>query len=154
MLALLAYQVDKCRAPRWIRYGFERDSEALLLATYKAVLAECALLKCSSLAIPAIGCGVQGWRPAFVARVAMEAVKAHNASPWGGLPSRIDMVFNSESVWRGFRAVVEKQLGPALTTTGPDGPSHHGDTLLWELCLDSCSGIGSIDGARPHASKL
>ena len=46
-----------------------------------------------------------------MARVALEAVEAHNASPWGGVPSRIDVLFNSESAWRGFRAVADDGLG-------------------------------------------
>ena len=143
------------------RYGFERDSEELLRATYRSVLAECALLECSSLAMPAIGCGVQGWRPAFVARVALEAVEAHNASPWGGVPSRIDVLFNSESAWRGFRAVAEKQLGPSLTTTAPqpasEGPSNHNEVrqeLLWELCLDAAPAGLAPGSSGPSPSKL
>lgn len=120
------------------------------------MLAECALLECSSLAIPAIGCGVQGWRPAFVARVALEAVEAHNTSPWGGVPSRIDVLFNSESAWRGFRAVAEKQLGPALTTILPQQPASDAvhQELLWELFLDATPAELAPGSSRSSTSKL
>jgi O-acetyl-ADP-ribose deacetylase (regulator of RNase III) len=48
-------------------YG-ERSTEHLLRATYRAVLSEAAALGCESVVLPAIGCGVQGWRPAVAAR--------------------------------------------------------------------------------------
>jgi len=98
---------------------------------------------------------VQGWRPAFVARVALEAVEAHNASPWGGVPSRIDVLFNSESAWRGFRAVAEKQLGPSLTTTAPQPASDEvRQELLWELCLDAAPAGLAPGSSGPSPSKL
>ena len=113
-------------------YGFERDSETQLRETYRAVLTECARLRCKSLAMPAIGCGVQGWRPVFAARAAMAALETHNASPWGGIPSEVDLVFNSESAWRGFRAVAQKHLGPPVTTE-MDG--YDDEIALWRLHL-------------------
>ena len=143
-------------------YGFERDAEDLLRETYRAVLAECSLLQCTSLAMPAIGCGVQGWRPAFTARIALEAVEAHNASPWGGVPSRVDMVFNSESAWRSFRLIAEKQLGPPLEKTaaaaaaaaaaeaGAEG--HTDETAQWELRLGS-AGSGSAASSSTRNSS-
>ena len=100
------------------------------------MLSQAAALGCDSVAIPAIGCGVQGWRPAAAARAALEAIAEHNATTHAGTPTRIDFVLRANDAWRGFRPVAEKILGAPVAESGaePEPGVHGGDTIAeWEL---------------------
>ena len=100
------------------------------------MLSQAAALGCDSVAIPAIGCGVQGWRPAAAARAALEAIAEHNATTHAGTPTRIDFVLRANDAWRGFRSVAEKILGAPVAESGaePEPGVHGGDTIAeWEL---------------------
>ena len=56
--------------------GTAADPE-VLRRSFAAVLRQAEELGARSVAIPALGCGVQGWRPSVAARVALEAIKEH-----------------------------------------------------------------------------
>jgi O-acetyl-ADP-ribose deacetylase (regulator of RNase III) len=56
--------------------GTAADPE-VLRRSFAAVLRQAEQLGARSVAIPAIGCGVQGWRPSVAARVALEAIMEH-----------------------------------------------------------------------------
>ena len=89
--------------------------EALLRQSFTALLEAASLCGARSLAVPALGCGVQGWRAAIAARAAalsVQSVAAAVGSSGEQTLDRVDMVMGDETMWRTWRAVLEKTLGP------------------------------------------
>jgi O-acetyl-ADP-ribose deacetylase (regulator of RNase III) len=82
-------------------------NEPLLRQSFTAVLEAATLCGASSLALPALGCGVQGWRAATAARAAALAVQSATAAADGDQQAnavdRLDMVMGSASMWRTWR---------------------------------------------------
>ena len=95
--------------------------EQLLSRSFTAVLEAGTECGATSLALPALGCGVQGWRAAVAARAAAQAIQAATSGQQQQpvLPTldRVDMVMGSASMWRTWRAVLEKTLGPPCYET-------------------------------------
>ena len=89
--------------------------EALLRQSFTALLEAASLCGARSLAVPALGCGVQGWRAAIAARAAALSVQSAAAAVGSSgeqTLDRVDMVMGDETMWRTWRAVLEKTLGP------------------------------------------
>ena len=82
------------------RTGPPGASEALLRATFHSAMREAARAGATSLAIPCLGCGVNGWQPARVAHEALHAaaewVRGGEAAGAAGL-QRVDFVTSSDS---------------------------------------------------------
>lgn len=87
--------------------------------TFQAALATAEEESAASVALPAIGCGVLGWEPSTVARVAANVVAEVG---WRkGDVKRIDFVMPSSAFWRTWRKVFEEELGVAdMVVEGED----------------------------------
>ena len=93
-------------------YG-EQGRGGELKQTYAAVLEAAAAAGARSLACPALGCGVQGHRPAFAARQAFAAAGAWldgSVTP-GAQLSEVDLVCFADDVWAAWPACAVKFLG-------------------------------------------
>ena len=102
------------------RTGPPGAAEALLRATFRSVVHEAARAGATSLAIPCIGCGVNGWEPARVAYEALHAaaewIRGGEADVAAGL-QRIDFVMGSDATWEAFTQRVEAMFGRADEST-------------------------------------
>lgn len=131
-------------------------SSSGLRQSFASVIARAEDVGARSLAIPALGCGVNGWRPAVAARAAAQALSevagARSVSGDGpngaeggagamgsvarsGLPGtppegvvrRVDLVMGSSGMEGVWRAVLEKHLGQ------PDQDEGEGGGAAWVL---------------------
>ena len=104
------------------------------LSVFEAAAAGC---RVEHLAVPAIGCGVQGWRPAVSAHEAAhaleQAARERMVDPDSKLvvPSTVDLVMYNTSTWKTWRLVIEKVLG------APQEESREHNEARWELPLHS-----------------
>ena len=89
-------------------------SEPLLRESFSAVMATAAEVGAESVALPALGCGVNGWRPALAALAAAHAAAAA-AGDSTRAPGRVDFVMVNVAMWRRWRQVLAGSLGPPVT---------------------------------------
>jgi O-acetyl-ADP-ribose deacetylase (regulator of RNase III) len=105
-------------------YGGEAGANAALLRkTYRSVLQAAGELGARSLVVPALGCGVQGFRPAIAAReafaVAAEWLEGGSEGPETGLAPTVEelmFVCFADDVWTSWPACAGKWLGPPHAT--------------------------------------
>jgi O-acetyl-ADP-ribose deacetylase (regulator of RNase III) len=107
------------------------------LAVFRTAATEC---RAEHVAVPALGCGVQGWRQAVAAHEAANAVeqaaRERAADPDSlVVPSAVDFVVDSPDVWRTWRLVIEKALGKPLEEDRAKGEAR------WELPLGQQAGV-------------
>jgi O-acetyl-ADP-ribose deacetylase (regulator of RNase III) len=62
--------------------------------------------KLAQVAIPAIGCGVKGWSPGLVARIAIKSMVEWQ----GSLPERVDFVVKDEDMARLWKAAFDESI--------------------------------------------
>ena len=86
--------------------------EPLLRQSFSSALSAAAGAGAHSVALPALGCGVNGWQPAVAARAAAQALADAVRSGDLSVPSAVDLVMLSPAMYRTWRAVIEKHLGP------------------------------------------
>ena len=104
-------------------YGGQDPSanEALLHKTFASILSAAEQMGSSSVACPALGCGVQGFRPAVSARAALAVANIWLQSGTLSSVRTLTFVIRAEDVWRSWLLVAEKQLGsPHETETHED----------------------------------
>lgn len=124
-------------------FGESEEMQRDLRAAYTSVLAEAARLEVSSLVLPAIGCGVNGWAFATAEQVALEAVVLASSAPSSALLRRVDVVLQQEEAWPPFRDAAEAVLGPPRSIFSP---RESGDgCAIVEWTLD-----GPVLAARPR----
>ena len=114
--------------------GVSDDQLALLKTSYAVAMATAEEHGATSVAIPAIGVGVNGWHPAVAARQALNcALDRARAAPTDGSLRRIDFVLKSDSVWSVWQACATKLLGKAIEPV-PDTASDV-DSVCWSFPL-------------------
>ena len=109
-LPMARYVVHAVAPDGLFRSGDVGDAEMLLRQTYTAAISAARAAGASSLALPAIGCGVHCWPPA---RAAHEAITA--AVGWMGTESdstlrRVDFVLRCDATLAAWRRACEERL--------------------------------------------
>ena len=90
------------------------EADALLAETYASILEAADSHGVSSLALPAIGCGVLGFHPSRAAAVALRTFAEFARRERGGAASleRIDVAFPSDNVFKAWSEEAAKLVGP------------------------------------------
>ena len=95
------------------------DATQMLARTYRAILAGAVNHSVGSVAMPAVGAGIQGFAPGLTAKVALGALRAHAATQTGdGL--RVDVALLDDATFNAWSRTTRAMLG-LPTSTGPDG---------------------------------
>lgn len=136
------------RHPSWQQFS---PPDSLLLSAYRSAFEQAELVGATSVACPALGAGVKGWRHAVSAALGLEAAVgmfvAARGSAAGADGSRIEAVdfvvggdpynLNTERGWRDWAQTARTLLGapPGLEGDGGafDEAVRHGRPLEWEL---------------------
>jgi O-acetyl-ADP-ribose deacetylase len=148
--------VVHCLAPDGL-YGADlQTSTELLQQTYSASIAAASAAGARSLALPAIGCGVQGFRPSVGARAAFQAVRAWQNSTWGDTQEgagcnalqALDFVLFADDVWAAWPAIAVKVLGEPDPRTGPA----EGKANLMDAKMEEYRAVRS--GGSSHSGEL
>jgi len=93
------------------------EASALLAKTYSAALHAAELQGVRSVAMPAIGCGVLGFRHERVAQLALGTIAAHVAEHQGAGAAaldRVDVALPTEEAFEVWRSAAERQVGAPL----------------------------------------
>ena len=98
----------------------QRTAQPLLRQSFGAALAAAAACRARSLALPALGCGVNGWRPSLAAAAcAYACADAAATTPSGGTLRRVDLVMWDDSMAQQWRETLIRLLGPSQDTMRP-----------------------------------
>jgi O-acetyl-ADP-ribose deacetylase (regulator of RNase III) len=110
-------------------YGGGEGKENELESCFESVL-QCATdLGVNSLSIPALGCGVQGWRPEVAGRVALETTLKHLCRTAASPHLSVVFVIYSDDVWRAWTAMFQKYHGPTAAGKFEMSVKHHTPVL-------------------------
>jgi hypothetical protein len=136
----------------------QRLSLPLLQQSFSAVLRAAAGVGARSVAVPALGCGVNGWRPSLAAAAAARALV--EVAEYGTLSS-VDLVIGSDSMAQRWREALADAVGPpalAPAAAGGDGLiaawqiSQHQAASLRPLVAAQKEGLVSTDDASQRQS--
>ncbi len=114
-LTSISRHIVHCVAPDGM-YGQESDPSTLR-KTFEASFSAASSVGAESVAVPAVGCGVQGWPPAAAYRAAMGALEAHvtdqdvsdgsGDAKKGTSLRRVDFVLFDRHVWLVWLKLIE-----------------------------------------------
>ena len=94
------------------------------------------------LAMPSLGCGVNGWSPAQAAAQAIEAAVSWLASTSSEARtvSTLDFVLRCDATWDAWRDSAQKRFGPPSSAasllkkkSAPHDKHKHEHTLVWDF---------------------
>jgi O-acetyl-ADP-ribose deacetylase (regulator of RNase III) len=92
------------------------EAQLLLGNTYAAVMHSAERQGVRSIAVPAIGCGVLGFRQESVAQLALGVIASHVANREGASLDRVDVALPSDAAFEAWRAAAERLVGPPRST--------------------------------------
>ena len=144
------------RHPSWQQFS---PPDSLLLSAYRSAFEQAERVGATSVACPALGSGVKGWRHAVSAALGLEAAVGMVAAAGGGGaagadgPPRVDAVHfvlggdpynpNTEKGWRDWTQTARTLLGAPPGLEGDDAAFdeavRHGQPLEWELRRDDAA---------------
>ena len=108
-------------------HGRPADATPLLRSAFASALAAAAAAGARSLAVPAIGCGVNNWTPPTAARAALAALddawKRDDAVP------RVDFVLRSDDALEAWRQRARDLFGPPQREGAGDGDAWEWDSV-------------------------
>ena len=115
----------------------QRMALPLLRQSFSAVLTAAAGVGARSVALPALGCGVNGWQPSLAAVAAAHALADAAAASAGSTLSAVDLVMGSEKMAQRWREALEAALGP------PEAAAD-GLNVTWELSQQQAASMSPL----------
>ena len=108
--------------------SYERGLSQRLQATYTAAILAATEVGASSLAVPALGCGVRGFARDQAAAAAFRAAAAWLQSDWTTQLRRLDFVILADDVWAEWPRHAHAELGPLDPGSGGEARKGGEDT--------------------------
>jgi len=112
----------------------------LLFSAYRSAFSEAARVGASTVACPALGSGVKGWRHSISAALALEAFAQHATHSGGARISSIDFVIGgfapiADKAWSSWTRVARELLGapPGLESAQAYREASGQGELVWEM---------------------
>ena len=116
----------------------QRMALPVMRQSFSAVLDAAADVGALSAAMPALGCGVNGWSPSLVAAAAAHALA--DAAAASGAVSAVDLIMGSQQMARAWGEVLEAALGPP--TLEPHAADRHIST--WQISPQQSASLGPL----------
>lgn len=124
--------------------------ETLLCRTYTAILEAARGSSIESLALPAVGCGVLGFRAGVGAKIALKALIAQASSTGsGGVPLRVDVALLDDSAFTAWSRTARALLGEPQALGGGAGVEVYEDVI--SMCKET-SRVTADGGARDSST--
>ena len=126
-----------------------------LRGSYESALDICREVGASSVAVPALGAGVKGWRPAISAAILVDALCRKRAS----LPADVDVFLGSDDAWVAFGKSFRLLLGAAdEVEDDPKGPiawrfDDDDARLPYDAAADTTVDLSAIPDLRPRPRR-